>query len=252
MGRQLSLKLGYVGARQYEPSQAAQSGAASFMAARGGSHDPTLGQEVTVNHHRAWRTALAHEQALGKNSVSDRLAASYDIMREDTQAQFAHMTRPKEQGGMGLSFEATDTDPYDSPQAMRNDVEGGRIKVLATRTTGSHTIFSDEENDQFRAVHDVFGHAAIGRSFSRHGEEGAYQAHAQMYRPEARLALASETRGQNSYLNYSGKGEFPPQQPVELPNWATDNREVPGMTRKQMGLGPRGRKEHFEQMTLGV
>jgi hypothetical protein len=83
---------------------------------------------------------------------------------------------------------------------------------MSSATTGGHPFFSDEENDQFRAVHDAFGHAAIGRGFSRHGEEAAYQAHSQMFSPEARPALHTETRAQNSVVNYGRKpGSFPEQ-----------------------------------------
>jgi hypothetical protein len=93
---------------------------------------------------------------------------------------------------------------------------------LSTEATGPHHIFSDQENDRFRAVHDVFGHAATGRGFSRHGEEAAFLSHRQMFSKRALPALASETRGQNSYLNY-GPGGFPEQEtkPIGLPPFAS-------------------------------
>jgi hypothetical protein len=46
-----------------------------------------------------------------------------------------------------------------------------------------------------------------GVGFRAMGEENAYQSHAGMYSPLARRALASETRGQNSWLNYGPYGE---------------------------------------------
>jgi hypothetical protein len=88
--------------------------------------------------------------------------------------------------------------------------------VLSTKTTGGHPFFSDDENDMFRAVHDVFGHAGTGRGFDRHGEEAAYQSHASMYSPLARMALATETRGQNAAL-ITGGGQFAEQKVALLP-----------------------------------
>jgi hypothetical protein len=57
-------------------------------------------------------------------------------------------------------------------------------------------------NDLFRAVHDYYGHALYGNQFGPRGEEHAYRTHARMFTPRARPAMAAETRGQNSYVNY--------------------------------------------------
>jgi len=57
-------------------------------------------------------------------------------------------------------------------------------------------------NDLFRAVHDVFGHAAEGFQFGPRGEENAYRSHAVMFSPLARGAMATETRSQNSWVNF--------------------------------------------------
>jgi len=62
-------------------------------------------------------------------------------------------------------------------------------------------------NDVFRAVHDFFGHSELGNSFGAIGEENAWNAHARMYSPLARQAMTTETRGQNSYVNFSGVNE---------------------------------------------
>ena len=57
-------------------------------------------------------------------------------------------------------------------------------------------------NDIYRAVHDVFGHARLGNSTTREGEDIAYMYHAQMFSPEARKALFLETRAQNMTQNF--------------------------------------------------
>src|SRR6185295_10552005 len=57
-------------------------------------------------------------------------------------------------------------------------------------------------NDMFRIVHDYFAHAKGGHQFGPHGEENAFLEHAKLYSPDALAALATETRGQNSWVNY--------------------------------------------------
>ena len=58
------------------------------------------------------------------------------------------------------------------------------------------------DNELFRAVHDIYGHVANRNTFQPTGEEIAYASHGQMYSPLARLGMATETRGQNSLVNY--------------------------------------------------
>jgi hypothetical protein len=136
---------------------------------------------------------------------------AYHAMRDETMRQFDHMTTPRSRGGMGIDVEATHQDPYGNggyhtvvPE-LRNDVtENHRIKVLSTAATGGHPVFSNDENDAFRAVHDVFGHLGSGRGVDFDGEEAAFQKHSRMFSPLARQAMATETRGQNSALRLHG------------------------------------------------
>ncbi|MFN7175234.1 MAG: hypothetical protein ACK4MT_11165, partial [Thermaurantiacus tibetensis] len=62
-------------------------------------------------------------------------------------------------------------------------------------------------NDLFRAVHDAFGHGLEGAGFRARGEENAWQAHVRLFTGSAVAALTSETRGQNSWLNFGPYGE---------------------------------------------
>jgi len=62
-------------------------------------------------------------------------------------------------------------------------------------------------NDLFRAVHDAFGHGLEGAGFRARGEENAWQAHVRLFTGSAIAAITSETRGQNSWLNYGPYGE---------------------------------------------
>lgn len=97
---------------------------------------------------------------------------TWRAMREETMRQLDALT------DAGIDVVADDADPYVTDDgtpdaaAMMDDLRiNGRIRVLSTRVTGSHPVWSDDDNDAFRAVHDVYGHAATGRGFDRHGEE---------------------------------------------------------------------------------
>jgi hypothetical protein len=62
-------------------------------------------------------------------------------------------------------------------------------------------------NDLFRIVHDYFGHLKEGYGFRAAGEDNAWRSHASMYSDLARPAMTTETRGQNSWVNYGPHGE---------------------------------------------
>lgn len=88
-------------------------------------------------------------------------------------------------------------------------------------------------NDVFRVVHDYFGHVKEGVGFRADGEVNAWRAHAAMYTPLARRAMTTETRGQNSWVNFGPQGAankttngadttYAEQKIGLLPEWASD------------------------------
>ena len=90
-------------------------------------------------------------------------------------------------------FGSGDFDPADNPLLAVTDFEiSGKPAMV---------------NDIFRAVHDVFGHAKESAGFRAGGEETAWRMHSGMYSPLARRALTTETRGQNSWVNFGKFGE---------------------------------------------
>ena len=152
-----------------------------------------------------------------------RTKQAYDALGTETEAQFEQMLRD---GVKPYLF--SDKDPYpNSPyQALQDIYENQRLGVFSTRAGfGSNADFDpsgnpllqemDYEidgqpiflNDAFRAVHDYYGHGKHGFGFRAGGEENAFQAHSGMFSDLARQAAATETRGQNSWLNYGPHGE---------------------------------------------
>lgn len=174
--------------------------------------------QVTANPGFARAVAQRYEAA---PTFDERAVPHFDAMRHETARQFDYLTAPRRRGGMGIDVRVQDHDPYGNAGEMLRDLhENQRLRVLGTNAPGggSHPYFTPEENDQFRAVHDAFGHAATGRGFDRHGEEAAYQSHSRMYSPAARPAMTTETRGQNSTFIYGKRpGVFPQQKIVTLP-----------------------------------
>jgi hypothetical protein len=171
---------------------------------------------VIVNPEVGERIAREYEAA---PEFDEQAVPNFKKFGHETERQFDFLTRPKRRGGMGVDVTVTEEDPYTGPRGMLEDLKTGRISVLSSRSTGGHPLLTTEQNDMFRAVHDVFGHAATGRGFDRHGEEAAWMSHRSMYTPEAVPAMTTETRGQNStYVFGSRRGQFPTQKIAILPS----------------------------------
>ena len=73
------------------------------------------------------------------------------------------------------------------------------------KPSGRYDINGEEllNNDLFRAVHDFYGHAVMGNGFGPVGEENAWLIHSQMYSDKARGVMTTETRMQNSWVNFN-------------------------------------------------
>ena len=207
-------------------------GARRFAARRGATYSAEGLDQLQSDPQ--FQTRVAHTYLSGPVNT-DRIAKAYRALADETRQQYDYLTRPRTHGGLGVAVEFHPEDNenplYRDHHGVINDIkQNRRLKVSKTgAATGDtaidHPFLTPEENDMFRAVHDAFGHAAIGRSFTRHGEEAAYHSHAQMYSSGARRALAAETRGQNSTMIYAlGGAAFPEQRAVDLPEWATRSR----------------------------
>ena len=115
-------------------------------------------------------------------------------------------------------------EPYANSAAMRRDIlDNNHLFIFGTTPetfgppgedfTGhpllGETGLKDQNgypllyNDLLRAVHDYYAHAMAPTQFGAKGEEAAWKNHMSMTsNPWARWALTSETRGQNSWVNF--------------------------------------------------
>ena len=200
----------WAGDRYPEDSvKGARDGAKEYAFKKGLKPDETIDyKNVVANRERASRIADIYDTLpkMDRDAVDE-----YEALASEVEEQFDFMTKT-----LGVKVEFVAEDPYKTSKEMFEDVSRGTLKVLKTETTGAHPLFSDEQNDKFRAVHDYFGHAATGRGFGQDGEEAAWVHHSQMFTLKARAALTTETRGQNSFFNNRGK-QFADQKVALLP-----------------------------------
>jgi hypothetical protein len=185
---------------------------------------------VEVDEDRAKRLAQAYED-MPHAPKDPAVQAAYKDLIEQTRAQYDALM----DAGYKFTFFDSETDPYGGNpwNAMRDLRQNKKMAVYGTYdgfgTEGlTDTAIEDNPmledtglrwkdqngvdqivtaNDLFRAVHDAFGHGLEGAGFRARGEENAWQAHARLFTGPALAAITSETRGQNSWLNYGPYAE---------------------------------------------
>ena len=147
-----------------------------------------------------------YPQILEKYAIKDYkdlVKKSYAQLIHETELQFNSLP-------VKVSFHEGDKG-YENSSEMMDDVHnfnhlwvfkgGDDHTELGSKTIDKNGITA---NDKFRAVHDYETHAAEGYEFGKDGEENAWIQHSKIVSPLAQWALSSETRGQNSFVNYSG------------------------------------------------
>jgi len=194
-----------------------------YMKAAGLPYLPPV-QFVPLDEQRAARISDEYD-TMENNPESPEVVAAYDAMIKETVAQYEAIMKT----GLKVEFVPKGVEyPYEqNPRLMTEDVlDNNHMWVFSTREGfGSDKEFKNDKNpllaktkfkisgkpalanDLFRVVHDYFGHVKEGVGFRADGEENSWRAHSAMFSPLARRALTSETRGQNSWLNYGPYGE---------------------------------------------
>jgi hypothetical protein len=155
-------------------------------------------------HPQGKEIADAYE-AMKHDPTNPEVKKSYDSLKKGIDEQWDHATK------QGFEFEPWDEEgqPYANSKEMKRDVDENKHLSFfrGVDMPADHPLAEVDPktglsyNEKFRAIHDLYGHAATGFEFGPKGEEGAYQTHAQMFDPEAIPALTSETRGQNNWTN---------------------------------------------------
>jgi hypothetical protein len=183
---------------------------------------------IGLNTETSKRLADAYEQ-MPHTPNDPKTQSAYKTLSDETIAQHDHLIKH----GYRFTPWRKEGQPYADSQEMLEDLHENKHLHYFPTDQGFGTNPADSGNplekpsgrvasngepmlvnDVFRAVHDVFGHGVHGYSFGPLGEERAWHKHASMFTPEALPALTTETRGQNSWVNYgkhlrSEDGEVP-------------------------------------------
>ena len=186
---------------------------------------------VKVDPERAKRIADAYE-AMPHSPQDPAVKEAYEDMIRQTKDQYDVLV----DSGFEFWFMDPEADPYSGNpwNAMRDLRENQKMAVFPTEAgfgsgatelnVADNPLLADTgllwpygspngklkrvlANDLFRAVHDAFGHGIEGAGFRADGEENAWQAHSRLFTGPALGAMTSETRGQNSWLNFGPHGE---------------------------------------------
>lgn len=233
------------------PTKKAVKAAESYASRRGTSYAPPKTFRKVIPE-RATKIAAAYD-AMPHAPNDPKVKAAYDAMIDETLDQWNEIKK----SGLKVEFIRPDMpDPYaKNPRAAIMDVrDNNHLWVFPTESGfgGSESAHVDisgnpllrktgevidgvpvTANDIFRIVHDYFGHIKYGHGFRADGEENAWRAHSAMYSPLARKAMTSETRGQNSWVNFGPYGEqnrtasgadtqYAPQKTGLLPDWVIE------------------------------
>ena len=162
-------------------------------------------QALTSSEGRA--IADSYQQS-ADNPKDQATQAAYEAFHKELDAQRAALE------AAGYAFEPWNQagQPYADSKAMRADVATNRHLFYFRTTEGTipNGLTTTAQNDTFRAVHDMFGHALGGNQFGPKGETNAFLDHYQMFSPKARLALATETLAQNAWFNFGKANEGKP------------------------------------------
>jgi len=131
---------------------------------------------------------------------------SYAAMKSDIDDQWDFATHKM---GMDMEPWTAEGQPYKNSKEMAADVRNNHHLYFfqGGDMPADHPLAEDAGNgltynDKLRAVHDLFGHATNENQFGPAGEERAWREHRQMFSPEAIPAVTTETRGQNSWVNF--------------------------------------------------
>lgn len=243
--------------KDFHSFQIARDAAEKYMKDNGLGYMPVT-TYAKLDKNRSAKIAAEFDKM--KHDPQDpKVKAAYEALAKETLAQWEAVKAT----GLKVEF-ITGEDPYPNPRmAILDIVENNHLWVFPTtagfgeKVSGAKAVSDNpllqvvpgetisgrevQLNDIFRIVHDYFGHAKEGVGFRAEGEENAWRIHSSMFSDLARKALTTETRGQNSWLNFGPYGEqnraavsaetrYAPQKTGLLPGWVSNDGVRDGLT----------------------
>lgn len=156
-----------------------------------------------------------------------KVKEAYEAMIQETKQQYQAIV----DNGYKVVRHGRKGEPYSSSAAMLADLrDNKRLRFLpndeAFGAEGAADVFSDNiglqksgfkladgyeltNSEMFRVVHDFYGHGILGNEFGAIGEENATLQHLALFSDKAAPAVIAQTRGQNSWVNFSGVNAEP-------------------------------------------
>ncbi len=169
-------------------------------------YNAAVGLKRIETKNTAVNVTLSHEVALYYLKAESKpydhtVRAAYAALNLEVQRQFDYLS------AFGYQLIPTNAaETYSHVDTMALDIADKRLRVWDGGVP-EHGLIDRAQNMKFRFVHDIFGHVMTGAQFGHVGEEMAYRCHYQMFDYDARLALATETRGQNCALHFGPDGD---------------------------------------------
>ena len=207
-----------------QPNPEASEISSSYIANRTAELDlvePEAKKVESLDVDNSKQIADAYDN-LVDNPTAPEVKSAYDAMAKETIEQYEAILDK----GYKIEIWEGEGEPYKNSAEMIADVRDNKHMYIFGTEAGfgegaitpekraenamlAETQYKDVTgntllvNDVFRFVHDFFGHTELGNGFGPIGEENAWMVHSRMYSPEARRAMTTETRGQNSWVNFN-------------------------------------------------
>ncbi len=197
------------------------------------AEDDSSGQgNIKINPEHGKKIADEYEK-MKHDPNNPEVKKAYGALINETKSQFNDIMK----SGIKISrIEEGQDNPYKNSKELHHDIKNNNHMHFYPTASG----FGDKDdikksdhpmlqgtgimhggkellaNDIFRIVHDINGHHAGGESgFGAKGEHQAYNTHKQTYSSLAAKALATETLGQNSWVNFGPHGDHNRANPAQ-------------------------------------
>ena len=159
-------------------------------------------------------------EVIKNEPTKEEVKIAYDALVSETKKQYEFIV------GKGLKVIKHEGvgEPYANSKEMLKDIrDNNTLKFLPNEVAFGQGDVDVSDNvglqssglkledgyeltnsEVFRIVHDYFGHGILGNQFGPIGEENATLQHLDLYSDVAAPAVIFQTRGQNSWVNFSG------------------------------------------------
>lgn len=159
-------------------------------------------------------------QFIKNEPTKQEVKVAYDAMMDETKDQYNFIVSK----GLKVIRHQEAGEPYSNSKEMLQDIrENNTLRFLPNEVAFGQGDVDVSDNiglqpsgvkledgyeltnsEMFRVVHDYFGHGILGNQFGAIGEENATLQHLDLYSDVAAPAVIFQTRGQNSWVNFSG------------------------------------------------